>query len=97
MGEMLLGHLGRDLPVVIIRPSIITSTIKDPMPGWTEGLTRTMDTIIVGYNNQIPGDMVINAMMVAMAAHLDERAHWMCCSEAGFTSITERPKGATDP
>uniref|UniRef100_A0A0D9W3T7 Fatty acyl-CoA reductase n=1 Tax=Leersia perrieri TaxID=77586 RepID=A0A0D9W3T7_9ORYZ len=89
MGEMLLGHLGRDLPVVIIRPSIITSTINDPVPGWTEGLARTIDAIVVGYKNQmipcfvadddafinaIPGDIVINAMMVAMAIHWDERA-----------------------
>ncbi|EEC77079.1 hypothetical protein OsI_15479 [Oryza sativa Indica Group] len=36
MGEMLLRQLGGDLPVVIVRPSIITSTFQDPMPGWIE-------------------------------------------------------------
>ncbi|KAF7081929.1 hypothetical protein CFC21_085832 [Triticum aestivum] len=86
-GEMLLGDLGRDLPVVIVRPSIITSTFQDPMPGWTEG-TRTIDMLYVAYNDQklpcfiadpivlfdlIPGDMVINAMMVAMASHWDQQ------------------------
>ncbi|XP_037447143.1 alcohol-forming fatty acyl-CoA reductase-like isoform X2 [Triticum dicoccoides] len=86
LGEMLLGNLGRDLPVVIVRPSIILSTFQDPIPGWIEG-TRTIDMLYVAYNDQklpcfiadhnvisdmIPGDMVINAMMVAMAIHWDQ-------------------------
>uniref|UniRef100_A0A0D3FUK1 Fatty acyl-CoA reductase n=1 Tax=Oryza barthii TaxID=65489 RepID=A0A0D3FUK1_9ORYZ len=88
MGEMLLQQLGRDLPFVIIRPSMITSTFQDPMPGWIEG-TRTVDAIFVAYNNQtlpcfifngrvifdlIPGDMVINAMMAAINSHWNKRA-----------------------
>ncbi|KAG8046963.1 hypothetical protein GUJ93_ZPchr0008g14139 [Zizania palustris] len=88
MGEMMLGHLRGDLPVVIVRPSIITSILKEPLPGWMEGI-RTIDSVIIGYAKQalsfflvdlerimdvIPGDMVVNAMMVAMAAHSEERA-----------------------
>ncbi|KAF7103009.1 hypothetical protein CFC21_104052 [Triticum aestivum] len=38
MGEMLLGHLPGELPVVILRPSIITSILKEPLPGWMEGI-----------------------------------------------------------
>jgi fatty acyl-CoA reductase len=38
MGEMLLGHLRGDLPVVIVRPSIITSVLNEPLPGWMEGI-----------------------------------------------------------
>ncbi|KAF6992895.1 hypothetical protein CFC21_009850 [Triticum aestivum] len=86
LGEMLLGNLGRDLPVVIVRPSIILSTFQDSMSGWIEG-TRTIDMLYVAYNDQklpcfiadhnvisdmIPGDMVINSMMVAMAIHWDQ-------------------------
>ncbi|KAF6987206.1 hypothetical protein CFC21_004869 [Triticum aestivum] len=86
LGEMLLANLGRDLPVVIVRPSIILSTFQDPMPGWIEG-TRTIDMLYVAYNDQklpcfiadhnvisdmIPGDLVINAMMVSMAIHWDQ-------------------------
>ncbi|XP_037469249.1 fatty acyl-CoA reductase 1-like [Triticum dicoccoides] len=88
MGEMLLGHLRGELPVVILRPSIITSILKEPLPGWMEGI-RTIDAVVIGYAKQtlpfflvdlslimdvIPGDMVVNAMMVAMAAHSEERA-----------------------
>jgi alcohol-forming fatty acyl-CoA reductase len=83
MGEMLLGQLRGDMPVVVMRPSVITSVRADPLPGWTQG-TRTIDTLIIGYAKQnlscflgdlamvvdvIPGDMVVNAMMAAMMAH----------------------------
>ncbi|KAL0436316.1 UNVERIFIED_CONTAM: Fatty acyl-CoA reductase 3 [Sesamum radiatum] len=89
MGEMLLGHLKDNktpLSLVIIRPTIITSTFKEPFPGWLEGV-RNIDSFIVGYGkgkmtcfpgypqtivDLIPADMVVNAMIVAMAAHADE-------------------------
>lgn len=87
MGEMMLGHLRGDIPVAIIRPSIITSTLKEPLPRWMEGI-RTIDSVIIGYAKQtlsfflvdldlvmdvIPVDMVANAMIVAMAAHSKDR------------------------
>jgi len=38
MGEMLLGSMRGDIPVVILRPSVIESTYRDPFPGWIEGI-----------------------------------------------------------
>ncbi|RHN60538.1 putative alcohol-forming fatty acyl-CoA reductase [Medicago truncatula] len=38
MGEMLLVHHKDNVPLIIIRPTMITSTNKDPFPGWIEGL-----------------------------------------------------------
>ncbi|GAB2248805.1 hypothetical protein Droror1_Dr00012164 [Drosera rotundifolia] len=38
MGEMLIGRLKENLPVVILRPTVITSTYKEPVPGWIAGL-----------------------------------------------------------
>ena len=88
MGEMALElHRGADMPVVIMRPSIITSVRADPLPGWMQG-TRTIDTLIIGYAKQniscfladlrmvmdvIPGDMVVNAMLAAAAARSGEK------------------------
>ncbi|KAF0911539.1 hypothetical protein E2562_011169 [Oryza meyeriana var. granulata] len=91
MGEMMLqkhmrGGGGHGIPVVIARPSIITSVHKDPLPGWIEG-TRTIDAILIGYAKQslscfladldlimdvVPGDMVVNAMMAAMSSAASE-------------------------
>ncbi|XVE79280.1 hypothetical protein DITRI_Ditri14bG0045100 [Diplodiscus trichospermus] len=83
MGEMLVGDFEGKMPAVIIRPTIITSTYKEPFPGWAEGV-RTIDSLAVGYAkgkltfflgdleapvDLIPADMVVNAMIVAMIAH----------------------------
>ncbi|XP_062172998.1 fatty acyl-CoA reductase 3-like [Alnus glutinosa] len=86
MGEMLIGHLQENLSVVIVRPTIVTSTYKEPFPGWIEGV-RTIDSLAVGYGkgrlkcflgdlngilDTIPADMVVNAIIVAMVAHANQ-------------------------
>ncbi|KAJ4964408.1 hypothetical protein NE237_024347 [Protea cynaroides] len=91
IGEMLLGHLRGDLPVVILRPTIITSTYKEPFPGWIEGF-RTIDSLIVSYGkgklnhfladpeaplDVVPADMVVNAMLASMAAHCCQRSEFI--------------------
>ncbi|XP_077230984.1 alcohol-forming fatty acyl-CoA reductase-like [Tasmannia lanceolata] len=86
MGEMLLGQLRENVPLVIMRPTIISTTYREPFPGWIEG-TRTFDVFIMNYGkgklrcvpidrrmilDVIPGDMVVNAMMVSMVAHSNQ-------------------------
>ncbi|KAF4367182.1 probable fatty acyl-CoA reductase 4 [Cannabis sativa] len=86
LGEMCIGQYKDSLPTVIIRPTMITSTYKEPFPGWIEGL-RTVDSVVVGHGkgkitcfladpgcimDMIPGDMLINAMIVAMVAHANQ-------------------------
>ncbi|VVB16825.1 unnamed protein product [Arabis nemorensis] len=83
MGEMLMGNYRENLPLVIIRPTMITSTLAEPFPGWIEGL-RTIDSVIFAYGkgrlkcfladsnsvfDLIPADMVVNAMIAAATAH----------------------------
>ncbi|XP_060173750.1 fatty acyl-CoA reductase 3-like isoform X2 [Lycium barbarum] len=87
LAEMLLGDLKEEVPLVILRPTIVTSTFQDPFPGWVEGI-RTIDSLAVGYGkgkltsfvgdpqatiDVIPADMVVNAMIVSMVAHADQR------------------------
>ncbi|KAF2619441.1 hypothetical protein F2Q68_00041641 [Brassica cretica] len=38
MGESVIQNQRGDLPVVIIRPSIIESSYKEPFPGWLQGI-----------------------------------------------------------
>ncbi|KAL8090250.1 hypothetical protein AgCh_039650 [Apium graveolens] len=83
MGEMLLNKERENIPVVIIRPSVIESAYKEPYPGWIEG-NRMMDPVMLFYGKgQLPGflanpkavidivpvDMVVNTILVAMAKH----------------------------
>ncbi|KAH7542031.1 hypothetical protein FEM48_Zijuj02G0030300 [Ziziphus jujuba var. spinosa] len=82
MGEMIAEEAKDEVPLLIIRPTMVTSTLNEPFPGWIEGL-RTIDSVIVGYGrgkltcflasptlifDLIPADMVVNAMIVAMVA-----------------------------
>ncbi|XP_044500194.1 fatty acyl-CoA reductase 2, chloroplastic-like [Mangifera indica] len=71
-----------EIPVAIVRPSVIESTFKEPYPGWLQGI-RMADPFILadgkGYlpafiNPEavidiIPVDMVVNAIISAMAKH----------------------------
>ncbi|XP_075520015.1 putative fatty acyl-CoA reductase 4 [Primulina tabacum] len=81
MGEMVLENFKEKANLIILRPTIITSTITEPFSGWIEGL-RTLDSIFVAYGkgklkffvgdpgstlDMIPGDMVVNCMIAAMA------------------------------
>ncbi|XP_073146337.1 fatty acyl-CoA reductase 1-like [Henckelia pumila] len=81
MGEMVLEKFKEVANLIILRPTIITSTITEPFAGWIEGL-RTLDSIFVAYGkgklkffvgdpestlDMIPGDMVVNCMVAAMA------------------------------
>ncbi|XP_051120677.1 fatty acyl-CoA reductase 3-like [Andrographis paniculata] len=81
MGEMLVESFKEKARVIILRPTIITSTYKEPFPGWIEGL-RTMDSIFAAYGKRkfevfvgdpesvldlIPCDMVVNGMLTAIA------------------------------
>ncbi|VFQ71447.1 unnamed protein product [Cuscuta campestris] len=83
MGEMLLLKYKEKLCVVTLRPTIITSTYKEPFPGWIEG-ARTMDAFVLMYGkgksnfwlgdphsilDAIPGDMVVNSILGAIAHH----------------------------
>ncbi|XP_021901385.1 fatty acyl-CoA reductase 3-like [Carica papaya] len=83
MGEMMVKHTKENVSVVILRPTIITSTYKEPFSGWAEGV-RTIDSLAVAYGkgrltcflgdvhaiiDVIPADMVVNAIMVAMIGH----------------------------
>ncbi|KAK9288642.1 hypothetical protein L1049_017102 [Liquidambar formosana] len=85
MGEMLISSKRGEIawPVVFVRPSIIQSTYKEPFPGWIQGY-RMGDPLIFSYGKGhlpgfpgnpaavldiIPLDMVVNAMIAAMAKH----------------------------
>ncbi|KAK4492258.1 hypothetical protein RD792_003061 [Penstemon davidsonii] len=95
MGEMLLENFMENVKVIIARPTIVTSTYKEPFPGWIEG-ARTLDGLFVAYGkgnvkvfigdpqttlDVIPGDMVVNSMLAAMATH---STHEPACSNSEF-------------
>ncbi|KAH6834883.1 hypothetical protein C2S53_003883 [Perilla frutescens var. hirtella] len=83
MGEMVLNEIRGDIPLLIIRPSIVESCYKQPFPGWIQGY-RMFDPLAISYGkgvlpacfgnpeaplDLIPVDLVANTMIAAIAKH----------------------------
>ncbi|KAH6770427.1 hypothetical protein C2S52_015230 [Perilla frutescens var. hirtella] len=83
MAEMVIHETRGDIPMLIIRPSVIESCYKQPYPGWIQG-NRMFDPIIISYGKGqlpaflgdpntpmdiIPLDIVVNTTIAAIAKH----------------------------
>ena len=79
LGEQMLSLRREGVPLVVVRPSIIESSLADPEPGWITGL-KVMDPLVVAYGrgllpdfparpdivlDLIPVDRVVNATIAA--------------------------------
>jgi alcohol-forming fatty acyl-CoA reductase len=88
MAERYMESEARDLPLTIVRPSIIESALARPFPGWIEGF-KMAEPIILAYGRGelpdfpaspdgiidiIPVDLVVNALLAA-AANPPEPGH----------------------
>jgi len=87
LAEALLVEMGADLPVVIIRPSIVESARSFPFRGWNEGINTSapLSYVLGTWFRQlpvrrqkrldvIPVDDVVRGMTIAAAALLERRA-----------------------
>jgi fatty acyl-CoA reductase len=96
LGERVAEEAAEDLPVSIVRPSIIESALRHPFPGWIEGF-KMAEPVILAYGrgsipefpgipegilDVIPVDLVVGAML-AVAARPPEPsrpAYYHVCS-----------------
>ena len=98
MAERAVEETAADLPVTILRPSIIESALRQPSPGWIEGF-KMAEPLILAYGRGdlpdfpgvpdasidiIPVDYVVNATLAACAAPPPpgDRAYLTICSGA---------------
>lgn len=77
MAENLVHKFQGRLPIAIVRPSIVTPSVRDPMPGWVDnvngpmglgtlaslGILRNIDWNYWGVADMIPVDTVANTML----------------------------------
>jgi alcohol-forming fatty acyl-CoA reductase len=86
LGESLLAGRGRDLPIAVVRPSIVESSISSPLIGWNEGINTSGPlSYLLGTNfrqlpsnerkclDVIPVDMVSQGMTLIAAALVNRR------------------------
>jgi HAD superfamily hydrolase (TIGR01490 family) len=87
LAEMAVLERTDGFPLTILRPSIIESALREPVPGWIRGFRMT-DPIILAYGrgsldefpgipdaivDVVPVDMVVNAILACAAADPPER------------------------
>lgn len=78
MAENLIQKYQGKMPIAIVRPSIVTPSIKEPTPGWVDnvngpmglgilaalGILRNIDWNYHGVADFVPVDTVVNSMLV---------------------------------
>ena len=87
LGESILAQQGQDLPIAIVRPSIVESSERSPFTGWNEGINTSGPlSYLLGTTfrqlpsnerkclDVIPVDMVTRGMTL-IAAALVQRKH----------------------
>jgi long-chain acyl-CoA synthetase len=86
LGESILARRGRDLPIAIVRPSIVESSERSPFTGWNEGINTSGPlSYLLGTNfrqlpsnerkclDVIPVDMVCRGMTLIASAVIARR------------------------
>jgi long-chain acyl-CoA synthetase len=86
LGESILARRGHDLPIAIVRPSIVESSERSPFTGWNEGINTSGPlSYLLGTNfrqlpsnarkclDVIPVDMVCRGMTLIAAAVIARR------------------------
>lgn len=90
LAESLLALRGADLPIAIVRPSIVETSTHDPFRGWNEGVNTSapMSYLLGTFFRQmptnrnkcldiIPVDLVVRGMILIGAALIERRHETM--------------------
>ncbi|CAI7978917.1 HAD-IB family hydrolase [Parafrankia sp. BMG5.11] len=96
LGERYLEDSHGDLPLTIVRPSIIESALAKPFPGWIEGFKMAEPLILAFGRGELPDfpaspdavvdiipvDLVVNALLAAAASPPppERPAYYTVCS-----------------
>lgn len=88
IAESFIAERGADLPVAIVRPSIVETSTHDPFCGWNEGVNTSapLSYLLGTYFRQLPSnarkcldiipvDMVCRGMLLIAAALVERRHH----------------------
>lgn len=106
LAEQVLMQALQDQSLTILRPSIVESTLQEPVPGWIEGV-KVADAIIMAYAREkvtffpgdpgsvidiIPADLVANSIILSGAEALSSAsAHRIYqCSSSQRNPVTIR-------
>ncbi len=90
LAESLLVRLGKDLPIAVVRPSIVETSTHEPFEGWNEGVNTSapLSYLLGTFFRQLPSnskkcldiipvDLVVRGMILIAAALVERRHHRM--------------------
>ena len=89
LAESLLVTRGAGLPIAIVRPSIVESSLKKPFPGWNEGIntSASLSWLLGTYFRQLP----TNERKALDVIPVDVVARGMTLIAAGLAGRTHEP------
>jgi thioester reductase-like protein/phosphoserine phosphatase len=86
LAESLIAKLGADLPIAVVRPSIVETSTRQPFRGWNEGVNTSapLSYLLGTFFRQLPSnkrkrldlipvDLVTRGMMLISAALIERR------------------------
>lgn len=102
IGEQLIHRYKENVPVVVVRPSIVGCSLKEPFPGWVDALTAAgglLLTVSLGVVREVvcdpakvadvvPVDFVVNVILKALfqTQHHHQLKQQRLCSAASVSS-----------
>ena len=73
LGEQLVFAARKEIPTVVVRPAVIESALRDPFPGWNQGVNTSAPLSYLsgrGYRfYPARADLVLDVIPVDLAAH----------------------------
>lgn len=88
LGELCVRQDHGSLPTLIVRPSIIESSLHEPEPGWIDGL-RMCDPIIIGLGKGRVKDFPVHRELVLDMIPVDLTVNAILCGAATLTEPAE--------
>lgn len=90
LAESLLIAESDSLPIAIVRPSIVTASVKEPMPGWVDGMNGPSTFIVA----------TAKGLLRTMVVYKDNAVDWVPVDKAvnllltvAWHTATKRPNG----
>lgn len=94
IAEQLLKETASDLPLAIVRPSIVVAAWKDPLPGWVDNLNGPTG-MITGAASGILRSIMVTPDNVADIVPVDVVINLMCVMATKLGSDNNNVEGAT--
>lgn len=93
LAELLLVRDGGPVPLTIVRPAIVESAAREPIPGWIDGV-RVVDPMLVAYGRGRLPEFPGSPEAVFDIVPVDHVAHAILAALAELAELAESPGGA---